>query len=71
MVGELHATIEQKYGTTSVEAEKNSVEEKTKAIEETFSLDSKEESEKAIKACAKRMDQATKRLGMLIALIGT
>ena len=63
MVGELHATVEQKYGTTSAEAESGSVEQKVTLIEQTFAMQNQESAKEAVTKAAKRMDANEKRLG--------
>jgi hypothetical protein len=64
MVGELHATVEQKYGTTSVQSEKVSVEAKVADIEQTFAQQNKEETDNQVRQSLDRMKNSEKRLGM-------
>lgn len=65
MVGELHATVEQKYGNTSAEAENISMEEKVTLIEETFSSENKDAADKAVTQANDRVKANEKRLGKL------
>jgi hypothetical protein len=63
MVGELHATTEQKYGTTSIESRNAILEERLTEIEKTFASQNAKEAQDAVASANKRLQNSEKRLG--------
>lgn len=63
MVGELHASTEQKKGLTSIDKENTRMEQAVAAIELTFADKDSKEAESAVKTAAKRLKTNEDRLG--------
>ncbi|KAL8907064.1 MAG: hypothetical protein Q9171_006011 [Xanthocarpia ochracea] len=65
MVGELHASTEQKKGLTSIENENTKMEQAVTEIEQTFAVTNSMEAEKAVASAATRLKRNEDRLGSL------